>query len=82
MGTLRVQGALPWSVRWARHAGTRDFCPALTALVSQVQNIIFLVADFFQPGHVETVFLLIHCSTYYRVFFFIILLQITTNFEF
>jgi hypothetical protein len=35
----------PWLVRWARHAGTIDF--ALAALVSPVQNIIFLTAHFF-----------------------------------
>jgi hypothetical protein len=29
----------PWLVRWARGAGTRDFCPALAALVGPVQNI-------------------------------------------
>ncbi len=42
------------------HAGTIDFCPALTDLVSRVQNIIFLTAYFFtllapidhQPGQV------------------------------
>ncbi len=30
MGTYGVQmkGVLPWFVRWARRAGTRDFCPA------------------------------------------------------
>ncbi len=41
MGTQRVQmkGVLPWLVRWARHARTRDFCPALAALVSPVQNV-------------------------------------------
>jgi hypothetical protein len=45
MGTQRVQmkGILPWLVRWARHAGTRDFSPALAALVSPVQNIISLL---------------------------------------
>jgi hypothetical protein len=36
-----------WLVRWPRHAGTIDFCPALAALVSPVQNIIFLTAHFF-----------------------------------
>ncbi len=43
---------------WARHAVTNDFCPAWAALVSLVQNIIFLTAHFFtllvhvaqQPG--------------------------------
>ncbi len=28
--------------RWARRAGTRDFCSALAALVGSVQNIFFL----------------------------------------
>jgi hypothetical protein len=34
MGTQEVhwKGVCPWLVRWARHAGTRDFCPALSAL--------------------------------------------------
>jgi hypothetical protein len=34
MGTQRVQmkGALPWLVRWACRAGTRDFSSALAAL--------------------------------------------------
>ncbi len=41
MGTQRVQmkGVLPWLVRWALRAGTRDFCPALAAHVRPVQNI-------------------------------------------
>jgi hypothetical protein len=34
-----MKGFLPSLVRWARHAGTRDFYPALVALVSPVQNI-------------------------------------------
>ncbi len=44
MGTQRVQmkGALPWLVCWDHCAGTRDFYPALAALVSPAQNIIFL----------------------------------------
>ncbi len=53
-----MKGVLPWLVHWARCAGTMDFCPALSALVSTVQNIIFLTAHFFtfldliaqQPG--------------------------------
>jgi hypothetical protein len=53
-----MKGVLPWLVRWARRAGTIDFCPAWAALVSPVQNIIFLPARFFtllvpiaqQPG--------------------------------
>jgi hypothetical protein len=45
MGTQRVQMKgvpLCMVVRWARRAGTRDFYPALAALVSPVQNIFFL----------------------------------------
>jgi hypothetical protein len=34
-------------VRRTSRAGTKDFCPALAALVSQVQNIIFLTEHFF-----------------------------------
>ncbi len=43
MGTQRVQlkGILPWLVRWACRAGTRDFFSALSALVSSMQNIFF-----------------------------------------
>jgi hypothetical protein len=39
MGTYGIQmkGVLPWVVRWAHLAGTRDFYPALAALVSPVQ---------------------------------------------
>ncbi len=38
MGTQRVhiKGVLPWLVRWACRAGTRDFCSALAALVAVV----------------------------------------------
>ncbi len=36
-------------VRWSRHAGTRDFYPAMAALVGQVQNILFLTADTVSP---------------------------------
>jgi len=28
----QMKGVLPWLVRWACHAGTRDFCSALVAL--------------------------------------------------
>jgi hypothetical protein len=49
-----MKGILPYLVRWARSAGTRDFYPALAALmVSTVQNIFFLNVHFFhlqQPG--------------------------------
>jgi hypothetical protein len=46
MGIQRVQTnkrkrILTWLVRWARRAGTRDFYPALAALVGPVQNIFF-----------------------------------------
>ncbi len=35
-------------VRWACHAGTRDFCSALAALVGLVQNIFFPHRTLFQ----------------------------------
>jgi hypothetical protein len=41
-----MKGALPWLVHWARHAGTRDVCPALAALVGQVQNFLFLTVHY------------------------------------
>jgi hypothetical protein len=34
-----MKGVLPWLVRWACRAGTRDFCSALAAEVDPVQNI-------------------------------------------
>jgi hypothetical protein len=34
-----MKGVLPWLYRWARRAGTRDFCPALAALVSTVLHL-------------------------------------------
>ncbi len=37
--TYSMKGVLPWLVRWVRGAGTRDFSPALAALVGPVQNI-------------------------------------------
>jgi hypothetical protein len=56
MGTLGVLYILYG--RGLSQAGSLDFCPALPALVSPVQNIIFLSAHFFtlvvpiaqQPG--------------------------------
>jgi hypothetical protein len=53
-----MKGALSWLICWAHGAGTVDFFPAFAALVSPVQNIIFLIAHFFtlfvpiaqQPG--------------------------------
>ncbi len=60
MGTQSVQmkEVLPWLVRWACQAGTRDLYPALAALVSPVKNICFLIVHYFnlcvpiaqQPG--------------------------------
>ncbi len=41
------EGVLPWLVRWAHGAGTRDLYPALAALVNPVQNIFFLAAHYF-----------------------------------
>ncbi len=38
---VQMKGVLPWLVRWACHAGTRDFCSALAGLVGPVQNIFF-----------------------------------------
>jgi hypothetical protein len=48
METQRVQlkEVFPWLVRWARSAGTRDFYPALAALVNPVQNIFFLTVHY------------------------------------
>jgi hypothetical protein len=53
-----MKGVLPCLLRWACHAGTKDFYPALAALVSPVQNTFFLTAHYFtlfipiaqQPG--------------------------------
>jgi hypothetical protein len=36
-----MKGVLPKLVCWVCRAGTRDFCPALTDLVSPVQNIFY-----------------------------------------
>ncbi len=43
IGTQREQmnGVLPWLVRCACRAGTRDFCPVFAAQVGPVQNIFF-----------------------------------------
>ncbi len=37
-----MKGVLPWLVRWACLASTRDFCFALTALVGPVQYDSFV----------------------------------------
>jgi hypothetical protein len=42
-----MRGVLPWLVRWACFAGTRDLCSALAALIGLVQNIFFLTVHFF-----------------------------------
>jgi hypothetical protein len=41
------RGGLPWLVCWTCVAGTRDFCSALAALGSPVQNIFFLTVHYF-----------------------------------
>ncbi len=38
---------LPWLVRWAPCAGTKDFCPALVDVVAPVQNMFFLTVHYF-----------------------------------
>jgi hypothetical protein len=45
---VHLKGVLPWLVRWARHAGKRNFYPALAALVGPVQNIFFLTVHYFK----------------------------------
>jgi hypothetical protein len=77
MGALGVQikGVLPWLVRWACRAGTRDFCPALAALVSPVQNITFFTALFFtilvpiaqQPGQAVVLGRLSLCLCWHQI---------------
>jgi hypothetical protein len=42
-----MKGVLSWLVRWASHAGTRDFRSVLAALVGPVQNTFFLTVDYF-----------------------------------
>jgi hypothetical protein len=37
---------LGWLIRWAHRTGTRDFCPALAALVNPVHNIAFLIVHY------------------------------------
>jgi hypothetical protein len=48
MGTQRehMKGVLPWLVRWALYAGTRDFYPDLAALVDPVKKYIFLAVNY------------------------------------
>ncbi len=49
MGTFGVhmKGILPWLGSSCRYNSLNSFCPALAALVSPEQNIIFLSAHFF-----------------------------------
>jgi hypothetical protein len=64
MGTFRVhvlhmKGVLPSLVRWAPHAGTRDFCPTLGCTIQPSKKYFFLTAYCFtsivpfahQAGH-------------------------------
>jgi hypothetical protein len=68
-------GVLPLLLRWTRHAGTIDFCPALAAPVSPVHNIIFLAVNFFtllvataqQPGQSVVLGRLSLCDSYYFI---------------
>jgi hypothetical protein len=41
---------LPWLVRWANRAGTRDFWSALAPLVGLVQNIFFPIVHIFNSS--------------------------------
>jgi hypothetical protein len=42
-----MEGVLPWLVRWACRAGTKDFCSALAALVGPIQNSLFFTVHYF-----------------------------------
>ncbi len=42
-----MTGVLPSLVSWSCHSGTRDFCPALAALVGPGKNIFFLTVHYF-----------------------------------
>ncbi len=44
---VHVKGVLPWLGRWVCRAGTRDFCPALAALIGPVRNFVFLTVHYF-----------------------------------
>jgi hypothetical protein len=41
-----MKGVLPWLIRCALHAGTRDFYPALAVLVGPVHNIFVLTVRY------------------------------------
>jgi hypothetical protein len=42
-----MKGVLLWFVHWACHAGAKDFCLTLAALVGPVENIFFLTVYYF-----------------------------------
>jgi hypothetical protein len=41
-----MKGVLSWSVGLSLCAGTSDFCPALVAVTSPVQNMFFLTVHY------------------------------------
>jgi hypothetical protein len=49
MGTQGVQKkeVLPWLVRWAPCAGTKDFCSALVDVVCPVHSMFFITVQYF-----------------------------------
>jgi hypothetical protein len=50
-----MKGVLPWLVRFARRTATKDFYPALAALIISAQNIFLLTVHYFNscmpPGY-------------------------------
>jgi hypothetical protein len=44
---VHMKGVRPWLVRWACRSRTRDFSPALAALVGPVKNIFYLIVHYF-----------------------------------
>ncbi len=46
---VQMKDVLPWLVCWAPRASTRDFCPALAALVVHYFNSVVPIAQ--QVGH-------------------------------
>jgi len=45
-----MKGALPWFDCWACSTGTRDFCPALAALVGPVHRKLFQNSIYLFPS--------------------------------
>ncbi len=43
---LHTKFVLPWLVFWAHNEGTKEFCPALTALVGPVQNTVYVSSPY------------------------------------